>query len=196
MKISEDIQFCNIKCIFLFKADTPNDFEEAFSQFCSDVKECELRFSDIALNFKCYLKSIGDIERIGRFHYLTEFKWIGYKYGDAITETMNRMTSKIINVTGNLNAPAVIEITPSENLTDLVITGVCEDFITINNLTAGKKIIIDGEFGTVLENGENKFEDTIMWEYPRLVPGINTITLSETNCDISIIFKPRYEREG
>ncbi|MFR4584880.1 phage distal tail protein, partial [Clostridium cadaveris] len=73
-----------------------------------------------------------------------------------------------------------------------IITGLEDGPITIKNLTAGKKVIINGEDGTVLENGINKFGDTELWEWPRLLPGSNTITVSKNSCDITIKYKPRY----
>ena len=38
----------------------------------------------------------------------------------------------------------------------------------------------------------NKFGDTDMWSFPVLQPGINTIKLTESNCNINIKYKPRY----
>lgn len=38
----------------------------------------------------------------------------------------------------------------------------------------------------------NKYGDTDMWDFPRLNPGTNTITVNKNNCDIKIKYKPRY----
>ncbi|WP_233429138.1 phage distal tail protein [Clostridium cadaveris] len=115
-----------------------------------------------------------------------------YEYSNEVTETMNRITSKTINNIGTEDTPAIVEITSSISLVDLIITGLADDPITIKNLTADKKIIINGEDGTVLENGINKFGDTDLWEWPRLKAGSNSITVSKNSCDITIKYKPRY----
>lgn len=111
------------------------------------------------------------------------------KFKDEITETLNRISSKTINVPGNLETPAILEITPSIDLININISGLGEGF-TINNLTAGKKIII--EDGLVLEEGVNKFKDYDSWGFPKLVPGSNTIIVNKTSCDIKIKYKPRW----
>lgn len=75
---------------------------------------------------------------------------------------------------------------------DLKINGVSEDPLAIRNLKENKTIIIDGIEGTVIQDGINKFADTDMWEFPFLVPGKNTITLSKDTCNITIKYNPRF----
>ena len=106
---------------------------------------------------------------------------------------MNRVKSKTINVNGNTKVPCTGEITPSIDMIDLTITGVSEDPIVVRNLKGNKTIIIDGIEGTVLQEGENKFADTDMWEFPFLVPGTNTITVNKDTCNITIKYNIRKE---
>ncbi|MDC4242595.1 phage tail family protein, partial [Clostridium tertium] len=100
--------------------------------------------------------------------------------------------SKTINVSGNLETPAILELTPSIDLIDLTINGLDEEAIILKNLKANKKLIVNGEEGTVTVDGVNKYSDTDMWGFPRLKPGANTITVSKNNVDITIKYKPRY----
>ena len=112
--------------------------------------------------------------------------------GSEIIENLNRVNTKTINVLGTYKTNAIVEITPSIDLVDLRLDGLANDPIIIKNLKQGKKIIIDGKEGTVLEEGINKFKDTDLWEFPFLVPGTNTITLSKNSCDVVIKYEPRY----
>jgi phage-related protein len=116
-----------------------------------------------------------------------------YAYKGEIVETASRVNTKTINVPGNLQTAAIVEVTPSINIIDLTITGLGESF-TIKNLTAGQKVIINGEDCTVIQNGVNKFGDFDGWEFPKLNPGANTITFSKNSCDVNIKikYKPRW----
>lgn len=191
IKLSEDIKFCNIKCTFLFGADTSDNFEKIFSQFCKDTKECDLKFDDIELNYHCYIKSIGDYEQIGCFHYLVQLEWIGYKYGNFVTEILNSVPSKDIVIDGNEPTPAIVTVTVPNDTIMLTITGFREP-ITINNLKANIPIVIDSEDSTVLQGTTNKYGDTDMWEFPVLEAGTNTIVSSTSVCTIQIKYKPRW----
>ena len=118
--------------------------------------------------------------------------FIGYSYKEEVTEVMNRITSKTINVSGNLETPAIVEITPTTALADITLEGLADDPIIIKNLTANKTVVLDGELQKVTVDGMNKYGDTDMWDFPRLNPGTNTITVNKNNCDIKIKYKPRY----
>ena len=64
--------------------------------------------------------------------------------------------------------------------------------ILIKNLTANKTVILDGELQKVTVDGVNKYSDTDMWDFPRLKPGGNKITVNKNNCNIKIKYKPRF----
>ena len=122
--------------------------------------------------------------------------FIGYEYGDDVITTVNQTYTKNITVIGSTKAPAIFEITPSISLADINITcsfadGTSNEII-VKNLTANKKVIVNGEIATITENGINKFSDFESWEFPFLEPGATTITFSRNTCNINIIYKPRY----
>ena len=114
-----------------------------------------------------------------------------FKLSDEITINMNRETSKNINVEGNIKTPCIIEITPLLDTIDITISGLNDD-IVIKNLKVNKKIIINSLEGTVLEDGINKFADTDFWEFPYLLPGVNTIKINKDTCNINVKYKNRY----
>mgnify|MGYP000872151960 CR=1 FL=1 len=189
--IDKQTKFCSIKCKFTFTADTEQEFEKRFSEFNKNIIECNIRFDNINMNYHCYIDNVDDPERITPYYWETSAEWIGYKYGDEVTEILNHVESKTIIVDGNLPTPAIVTITVPIDTIDMRLIGFGGD-IVVRNLKANTPIIINGEEGTITENWRNKFADTDMWEFPKLAPGKNTITTSKANSNINIKYKPRW----
>lgn len=187
-----ETKFCDIECKFTMEANTEDEFWQKFSEFNKDTIECILKFDDINRLYKCYIQSVKEPVRITPYNWEFTCNWIGYKFSNEIIVKIKKEDSKNIKVRGNLKTPAIVEITPSIDLIDLVINGLANDPIIIKNLHANKKIIIDGKEGTVTEECINKFKDTDLWEFPFLNPGVNNITLSKNSCDVVIKYEPRY----
>ena len=161
------------------------------SKFMGEVSECDIKFKNLSNFYHCILTNseIEDTEFDDWLYLNLEF--VGYEYNTEVVEGMNRITTKAINVTGNLATPAIVEITPSVDLIDMVLT-INGEAITIKNLTASKKIILNSEDCTVTELGINKFGDVDLWQFPQLSAGANTITVNKSTCDITIKYKPRF----
>lgn len=117
---------------------------------------------------------------------------IDEKYKAEKIEVLNTVSTKTIYVLGNTETLAIVEITPKTALADIKLEGLADDPIIIKNLIANKTVILDGELQKVTVDGVNKYGDTDMWDFPRLKPGSNTITVNKNNCDIKIKYKPRY----
>lgn len=130
------------------------------------IKPFEIYFKDRKLKFKCILNSNSDVPSLKQVRGRLQLSFIGYNIEEEVIETMNRVKSKTILSEGNTKIPCIIEITPVIDMIDLTITGLSEDPIIVRNLKGNKTIIIDGIEGTVLQEGENKFTDTDMWEFP------------------------------
>ncbi|MDU1540611.1 MAG: phage tail protein [Paeniclostridium sordellii] len=190
----KDTTFCKIDCTLTITIPSGNEdeFEHTFSDLCSIVEDCVLNFDNINLSYKAYISDISTPTRITNWDWEVTFSWIGYKFGDEVIETIDRLTSKTIHVNGNLKAPCIVKIAPVIDMIDVTITGVSEDPIVVRNLKGNKSIIIDGIEGTVLQEGENKFDDTDMWEFPFLIPGQNNITVNKDTCNITIKYNPRF----
>lgn len=187
-----ETKFCDIECKFTMEANTEDEFWQKFSEFNKDTIECILKFDDINMLYKCYIQGAKEPTRITPYNWEFTCNWIGYKYKNEIVVDIRKELSKTIDVKGTLKTPCILEITPSTDLIDLIISGLANDPIIIKNLKQGKKIIIDSKEGTITEEGINKFKDTDLWEFPFLNPGVNNITLSKNSCDVTIKYEPRY----
>lgn len=152
----------------------------------------DIYFKDRNLKFKCVLVNQADQASLRQIRGRFQLTFIGYNLENEVIETINRITSKTIDVTGNIKVPIKLEITPVIDMIDLKITGLSEDPLIVKNLKGNKTIIIDGIEGTVTQDGINKFEDTDMWEFPFLIPGKNNISVSKDTCNITIKYNPRF----
>ena len=86
----------------------------------------------------------------------------------------------------------MMQITPVVDIPTFSIYGVAERGIIIKNLTKDVPIFVDGLTGLVTENEQNKFNDVIMFEFPHLKPGEQTITFSESVCNVEIKYYPMW----
>ena len=171
--------------------ENANELEVMKSNLTKQLELCTIRFDDINYYYVGFGSEVPQPNYIMQGNETLDIKLLVYCCGDEVTELISRINSKTINVPGNLETPAIVEIMPSIDIIDIVITGLGDTF-TIKNLKAGQKVIVDGELGVVTQNGVNKFLDFVGWEFPKLTPGANTITFSKSNCDIIIKYKPRW----
>lgn len=150
----------------------------------------DIYFKDRNLKFKCVLVNQADQPSLRQIRGRLQLTFIGYNLENEVVETINRVTSKTIDVTGNIKVPIKLEITPVIDMIDLKIIGLSDDPLIVKNLKSNKKIIISE--GTVTQDGINKFNDTDMWEFPFLVPGKNYISVNKDTCNITIKYNPRF----
>jgi len=191
--LENKIKFKDIKVELIFKGDSRDIILKNISNLMSKLtKEVDLKLDGYSNRYKCILTGNETVKTVSKNAYKKNLEFIGYEYGNEIIETMNRITTKTINVSSNTETPAIVEVTPSIDIIDLTINGIADDPITIKNLKGSKKVLIDGEECKVTVDGVNKFGDTDMWEFPRLKPGANTITVSRNIIDINIKYKPRF----
>lgn len=132
------------------------------------------------------------------FHTLT-LEFDCYEYGDEVIRQSSGRSSFIVDNPGNLDTPVRIEITVPEACEQLTLAGVSHDTasgetldITVKNLTPGKTVIIDGETGLVMEEGQQKAGDVEFWDIPTLLPGENEVKLFGGTAEVRLVFFPRY----
>lgn len=91
----------------------------------------------------------------------------------AITTATLTTGSNTVSCSSTVPVRCLLQITPNTDADSCTVFG-----ITINNLTAGKAIVIDGFNGVVREEESNKFLDTDMIDFPMLQPGDNTVSVT------------------
>ncbi|WP_278682864.1 phage distal tail protein [Paraclostridium bifermentans] len=193
IELYSNIKFKSISVELYFRGDNRDSILKEISNLVSLLRnKSTLKFDNYSNSYICFLENNDIQPTIRKDRYILALSFLGFEIGDEIVETFNRTKSKVIDVTGNLEVPIKIEITPVIDMIDLTITGVSEDPLIVKNLKGDKTIIIDGIEGTVTQDDINKFADTDMWEFPFLVPGKNNISVSKDTCNITIKYNPRF----
>ncbi len=103
------------------------------------MDEVTIKFKNLSNYFKGKVRdsSIEDTELDEWLYLNIEFECNAF--GSEIIESLNRITTKTINVLGTYKTKAIVEITPSADLIDITINGLANDSIIIKNLKQGKK---------------------------------------------------------
>lgn len=102
-------------------------------------------------------------------------------------------SSFVIINNGTAPAPCVITVIPKVDFIKLTIEGLSKEPINVSNIKMNETLIIDAETRQVLINDENAFSHYDGWEFPKLMPGKNTIKISNgIQASISIEYNARY----
>lgn len=158
------------------------------SKFIDDISISILQFHKLDNEYNGYVTNIRLSDKTHHYETIEIEMEVLEEEQENIVEFSKHITLHLQN-TGK--TPCILELTPTQNLADVTITGLDDD-ITINNLTKGKKITIDGEKGTVLEEGKNKWPDYDSWSFPKLFPGENNITINKTSVNAKLKYKARW----
>ena len=94
--------------------------------------------------------------------------------------------NNVVHCTSTLPTEYTLAVTPAADAESCTVAG-----ITVRQLTAGKAVVIDGMRKTVTQEGANKFMDTDLTAFPRLVPGDNTVAVSG-NVDVVLTYYPTF----
>ena len=194
-----ELQFFDVSIEMIISEKTKTEAELLISNIIKEFANGRvIRLDDMDISISAEITGI-EKEFIKRWTYKVIVTMQGWdKSTDQVTVTMDS-TVQTITVGGNQSTPCIIEITASVDMASVELTGMAynqisgeKESITIKNLKAGKKVVINGEDCTVLQEGVNKFADTEIWEFPVLKPGRNIVSCSSDKCTVTLKYKPRY----
>lgn len=109
--------------------------------------------------------------------------------------SINSETSSFTIVNdGTAAAPCRLSFIPRNDLMSMTITGLSEEDIKLSKIYAGSQVILDGINKNFTIDGIESFQYFDGWEFPKLQPGENFITMTnaEAMTEIDIEFQPRY----
>lgn len=195
-----DIDFKSLKVVLLVYGSG----REQILLRCSEILSHLLEPADLKLDrytnryYGILTKYSTEESSMKRFHKLTlEFEC--YEYGAEVSVSFSGTTQMTVTNTGNIETPAIIEITPQIGAASITLTGLCRDYDTgedlpviIRDLLTNKVVVIDGESGMMTQGGDLKAGDIDIWALPTLLPGSNTITIDSNRMDITVRFHPRF----
>lgn len=194
------IGFKPIKVTLVVKKDGGR---QAILNRCSEILSHLLEPAELMLDkfdhafYGVMTKYSHDEKAMNRWHTL-ELEFDAYEYArEEIVQTFSGVSDFIVVNTGNIETPAIVEITPQIGAASIEISGICRDEntredlpVTIRELTTGSTVILDGATGLFTQSGELK--DIDIWSLPTLMPGNNLITVNNSRMDISVRFHPHF----
>ena len=102
-------------------------------------------------------------------------------------------SSFTITNSGTAPTPCKITIIPKVDFVSLTITGLSETPITVSHIKTNDVLVIDGEARQVLVNDVDAFSHYDAWEFPKVQPGVNTVSITNASqATIQIEYDTRY----
>lgn len=186
----------------VFKSTTEKEMVISQSNFNIEISRAEINFKQDSgeyedLYYVCVLSTAKPEEAI--FIDKLDNKYT-QKISYQLTVTEKKLpeviktmegTTITFNADGNRDVPAIVEITPTLAIASLKITGLADSVITVKNLVANKTVVFRD--GMVTVDGVNKFNDCDLWEFPRVRPGNNVVTIDKTTAKVAIKYNPRFK---
>ena len=132
---------------------------------------------------------------ITKTRYTAEFKFTGYWFSDEVSLNWQGAYEAIFEAQGNRATPCRLTITATEYIEKLRINGLSCGEIIIDTIPRGATVIIDGETGFATMDGENKFKDVSLMEFPYLTTGQEKehhLIFSDNNALVTLQYKPMW----
>lgn len=178
-------------CIeMLVKGKSKEECELTMSSIMSDFDSGELQLDNMNFTYDFDFKS-EDRELVKRWLYSYKINLNAYSKKGILRTVEFTGKEKTILMEGTSKSPAIVTITPDIALVNLTVTGITDEAITIKDIARNAKVVIDGQNCTITENGQNILNKTDLWEFPRLMPGKNIITL-DNSCSVKVDYRAFY----
>ncbi len=159
---------------------TKDDLDMKCARLIHEAKECVIKTEDDDFEYVCLLTRKAVIPTGINFWNQVDLTFVTikrYPLKRAIIDKQNY----ILRNTGSEVSGVRYIITTISDIASYTIND-----ITISNILAHLPFTIDGIYGTIEQNGINRFMDTDLINFPKVVPGDNMITTS-TLTNISLI---------
>lgn len=190
-----DTPLSSIKVSLYFRGETRDEVFEHISNLTALLQQgTTLTLDGYRRKFMAYLKSSSVEKTASKRRYKATFEFDGYWYSNEIELQFNEMNEFSFEVIGNRPTPCIVSIVALAYVEELKITGFSDEII-IANINKGENVVIDGEQGTVMLDGKNKFLDVTLWEFPFLKVGTkktHNIVVSSDKMMVTIRYKPMW----
>lgn len=178
-------------CIeMLVKGKSKEECELTMSSIMSDFDSGELQLDNMNFTYDFDFKS-EDRELVKRWLYSYKINLNAYSKKGILRTVEFTGKEKTLVMEGTAKSPAIVTIIPDIALVSFTVTGITDEAITIKDIARNANVVIDGQNCTITENGQNILYKTDLWEFPRLMPGKNIITL-DNSCSVKIDYRAFY----
>lgn len=187
-----DMPLGTLKLCLYFRGKDRNNIIRNMSDFLENFGQSSILQVD---GYKGYYKAFvsgTDYTKLKvKDRYKLDLELKGYFYDTEKTLLYDGVKECQFERMGSRKCPAVIEITAKNQLNNYTITGLT-DIITVENLQAGKTLVIDGENGTATIDGINAFDMVSLWQFPALESKDIKLTFSSCDAAVKIRYKPMW----
>lgn len=178
-------------CIeMLVKGKSKEECELTMSSIMSDFDSGELQLDNMNFTYDFDFKS-EDRELVKRWLYSYKINLNAYSKKGILRTVEFTGKEKTLVMEGTAKSPAIVTIIPDIALVSFTVAGITDEAITIKDIARNANVVIDGQNCTITENGQNILYKTDLWEFPRLMPGKNIITL-DNSCSVKIDYRAFY----
>lgn len=145
-------QYKAITITFLIKDKDKASCMTDISNLSNALEQATLKFDDLPYYYDAILSGTPAVRTFleGKKYYLDVSLQAGYAYLQPVSTILSD-TSQTITAQGNLSSPAIVTLTPTQDIDSVSFTGLTKKPITVNNLHSGAPITINGEVGIVTE---------------------------------------------
>lgn len=174
-----------IKTKFYVGGMNKSDSDVNMSNFIKECGECVLRIGESEFEYASVLTAFNVKDTGIDFYNEVELSFSAIKRLPLVTKRFDGGTAVFENE-GNVNSGLLLKITSSIDLAEATVAG-----ITIRNLQHNLPFVIDGLDGSITCNGVNRFLDTDLIEFPKVLAGTNSI-LFDTNIVLELSYYPTF----
>ena len=144
------VQYKVIKLKFRFEYFTDEELLQYSGDLVNALRKCQLKFDNMKYYFDCTVSDSSLDQVDGGKQELTVTLNSSYAYLPAVTVSLAAQ-SQTVTAQGNLPSPAVVTLTPTQDIGAVTLTGLAKKPIKVSNLHAGAPVTIDAEACTVTE---------------------------------------------
>ncbi|WP_059003555.1 hypothetical protein [Bittarella massiliensis (ex Durand et al. 2017)] len=179
-----DSDLRQMKLRFVVGGESDDEAEQRMSNLMKACRRCEVTRESSDMAFDGFLTDCSREETGIEHYFYLEIALAGTLRGAE--QVVYLSDSGSYENGGNVASGCVVSILPAEDLAELTVAG-----ITLRNLKAGERFVIDGVKKEITCEGKNRFLDTNLTAFPAALPGENRVELS-TPVPVEIAFRPTY----
>lgn len=194
----QDTQYATAALEILVEAEGLGALEKKCSDLYASMKKAVIKDSAVDFSLDGFATNVSE-QRLGPKARTLTVSFQGIKVAARQEESVVLgLTAKQVNVNGNNQVATVIEVLPEKNYVTLSIVVndrkyVLKDVTYITDENPVKNmIVIDGENGTVMRNGEAYIDHYDSWDMPKLDSGENNVSCPEGYPTVKFKFSGRW----
>lgn len=123
--------------------------------------------------------------------YRLDLEFDGYMHDTPVAVKMPKgATEGTVHRVGSRKMPCTLILMPEVDIPKAEIRGMGKHPITVENMTAGHTVIIDGKTGQITQDGADKAPDVTIWAMPAIKEPEAKLTWSPADLSVTVQYVP------